>query len=273
MLSQALDLLFCDVPGNLMSKMEVYTFGSAAGHLNNPTWGSTTDIKAGRDDGNQRGKPTPGRMIRHIEHYVNSLDMVTRWGILYNVCDVLDNRFAGSIFIRMGATGHMLNQHYLGPMFPKAHQEAGRGKDTETKSKSASSPTDCLIEDAIDSFFDQIVTVDVATGQSRDQLANDHLAFLRRESSGLSFNSRTSLEFGNKKRVRLGQIGNAELTDGVGSPLSFVGKGGMAKWGEDGPAEGFDKGHEDYGKSVKELSWLWRYLGGGQPNEDEDEDD
>lgn len=290
MASQVLDLLFCDVPGDLMGKLEVYTFGSAAGHLNNPSWSTTSTSTT---NGTMSGRPTTTRMIRHIEHYVNSLDPVTRWGILYNVCDVLDNRFAGSIFIRMGASGHMLNQHYLGPMFPIAHQT----KKTPQKHKSTNSPTSTTTNDreATD-FLSTKVTLDANTITSRNSLQKSNLVFLRRESSNLSstspttttihnanhildtvkrhlpYNPRTTLEFGDKKRIPMYKLSEEEVEaqrqeeDDKDDALAIIGNESVKKWGGKGEEAAVD-GDEVRGKSVRELSRLWRYFGGRVPEE------
>ena len=78
----------------------------------------------------------PERVIPHIEHYCNSQDMVTRWRALFSAKSILQNRFCGHIFINEGASGHMLNQHYLGDMFPIHHKKAGAGHAHSSSSDS-----------------------------------------------------------------------------------------------------------------------------------------
>ncbi|MCJ1399605.1 hypothetical protein MMC11_002807 [Xylographa trunciseda] len=102
--SLVLDSLYADLPCAIMSKLEVYTFGSAASHFNDPHL--------------VQPPATPKYCVPHIEHYINELDLVPRWGVLYNVCQVLDNRYCGNVFVRIGATGPLFNQHYMDPMFP-----------------------------------------------------------------------------------------------------------------------------------------------------------
>ena len=93
----------------------MYTFGCAANHFNNPT---TSDTDKQKFWDAQRYK-TDKRVIRHIEHYANSDDFVSRWGVLNFARSTgsQDNRFVGRLFIRDGS-GHQLNQHYLDTMFP-----------------------------------------------------------------------------------------------------------------------------------------------------------
>jgi len=98
------DMLIADLSENHMHKLEVYTFAAAANHFNNPA--------RIRDE-------TKQNLIRHIEHYANSHDFVSRWGVV-NFAKApthLTNHFVGKLFERRGS-GHMLNQHYLDTMFP-----------------------------------------------------------------------------------------------------------------------------------------------------------
>ncbi|KAF7507423.1 hypothetical protein GJ744_010482 [Endocarpon pusillum] len=130
-----LDWLLDDLPASVLGKLEIYTFASAANHWNNPDrhhHNSKEDEEAGKKLG----------VIRHVEHYTNSGDFVSRFGILGFIRQPLkntkagtkgvgkggaggaasghdnNNRFKGKLFKR-NATGHMLNQHYLAYMFPR----------------------------------------------------------------------------------------------------------------------------------------------------------
>lgn len=122
--SQAIDDLFTQLPASNMSKLEVYTFGSAASHFSNPS----ISLLSHASSANQTcGQPSlkisqskvdltnanQGKhVISHMEHYANEYDMVPRWGVLHSVQDVLDIRYAGSVFVRMGASG-MFNYNLL----------------------------------------------------------------------------------------------------------------------------------------------------------------
>ena len=122
-----LDWLYDEVPHDLLKQLEVYTFGNAANHFNNPCRVHIPSV--GADAGAGAGsKPTPARLktrnkraVGHIEHYANSKDFVSRWGVLHFMRkvteDPLENRFMGRVFERLGR-GHQLNQHYLDNMFP-----------------------------------------------------------------------------------------------------------------------------------------------------------
>ena len=114
--SLAIDDLLAQLPARTMSKLEVYTFGSAASHFSNPSLApaSPSPTNQSREQSSLRiaqsavdltyakqGK----HVISHMEHYVNEYDLVPRWGVLHSVQDVLETRYAGSVFVRMGASG------------------------------------------------------------------------------------------------------------------------------------------------------------------------
>ncbi|KAJ5970128.1 uncharacterized protein N7479_000046 [Penicillium vulpinum] len=106
-----LDWLLDELPHDRLHHLEVYTFGNAANHFNNPRW-----TKLARP---QRIS-TPdivhqfGQSIGHIEHYANSGDIVALGGVLHFVD--IPNRYMGRLFVRPNS-GHLLNMHYLDNMF------------------------------------------------------------------------------------------------------------------------------------------------------------
>lgn len=102
-----IDWLFDALDESTLAKLEIYTFGNAANHWNNPTRKYT---KQGQAE----------RCIPHIEHYVNSEDFVAMWGVLDFIR--IPGRYLGDVFIRHGS-GHLLNQHYLDTMFPLSHDQ------------------------------------------------------------------------------------------------------------------------------------------------------
>jgi hypothetical protein len=145
------DWLIDQHPRDIMQKLEVYTFGNAANHFNNPR---IRRFKTGDSSSEKRR-----RTIRHIEHYANSKDFVSRWGVLhfkretalqhsrgiinglkaivmsdqtetklkrrstdsdvygYTELQASWNSYHGAVFERVGS-GHQFNQHYLDNMFP-----------------------------------------------------------------------------------------------------------------------------------------------------------
>ncbi|KAE9369930.1 hypothetical protein N431DRAFT_547227 [Stipitochalara longipes BDJ] len=147
-----IDWLLQEVPQDLLAKLEVYTFGNAANHFNNPhlhllsqhaalshpTVPSTTKTSTSvhyhaplPSPSNPNPNPNPkprsktssstGKTIRYIEHYAHTSDFVSRWGVLHFTCNFSLSptapRFMGRVFERVGE-GHQFNQHYLDSMFP-----------------------------------------------------------------------------------------------------------------------------------------------------------
>lgn len=112
------DWLLDEIPQGHLRKLEIFTFGNAANHFNNPyrTRGDAqknmTRLIAPQD---KQPNEKHDNTILHIEHYANSRDFVSLWGVL-NFTNIR-NRFMGQVFVRQGS-GHMFNQHYLGTMFP-----------------------------------------------------------------------------------------------------------------------------------------------------------
>ncbi|KAL2823050.1 hypothetical protein BJX63DRAFT_4395 [Aspergillus granulosus] len=109
------DWLLDEIPQGLLRKLEIYTFGNAANHFNNPY----RDLPAGKKDSGRSEKRTTrlneyDNTILHIEHYANAREFVSVWGVL-NFTSIL-NRYMGQVFVRPG-TGHMFNQHYMDTMF------------------------------------------------------------------------------------------------------------------------------------------------------------
>jgi hypothetical protein len=148
--SMIVDWLLDEVPRDLLYQLEVYTFGNASNHMNNPhkspDWlneakklpphsatgkapSIDTQIATNGLSAQSPAASTPKKAIGHIEHYAHTGDFVARWGVLHftkppaptpanasNPGDRYINRFMGRIFIQR-ASGHMLNQHYLESMF------------------------------------------------------------------------------------------------------------------------------------------------------------
>lgn len=112
------------VPRDVLQKLEIYTFGSAANHFNNPFPHTVTSSH------NPSSLPhTPSSGI-HIEHFAHTQDFVARWGVLHFSSAAFPNRYAGRVFVRQGA-GHLMNMHYLGGLFPlvggRVREEDGDG--------------------------------------------------------------------------------------------------------------------------------------------------
>ena len=226
--SLVLDELFSELPTSCMSKLEIYTFGSAASHFSNPLVSLTIEAEKPASQTSPSAvhfslPPQPKRVISHIEHYANEKDMVPRWGVLHCVQDILDNRYAGSVFVRMGASGHLFNQHYMDAMFPLG------GPDTVWQSSS---------------FLDHQVKVDKKLAMMKENLAISKIDVMRRESG---------LEFGNGQVIHDGASVIHGHADNTVMAFGRTNSGRVLS-------------EEAQGKTVRELSRLWRYEGGQSPH-------
>ncbi|KAF2442034.1 hypothetical protein P171DRAFT_522936 [Karstenula rhodostoma CBS 690.94] len=103
-----LDWVLGELPRDILSKLEIYTFGSAANHFNNPQ----TSTSASSFPSSFASSPNI-----HIEHFAHTADFVARWGVLHFSSPAFPNRYAGKVFVREGS-GHLMNMHYLGVLFP-----------------------------------------------------------------------------------------------------------------------------------------------------------
>jgi hypothetical protein len=222
--SMVLDLLFADMPVENIAKLEVYTFGCAASHFNNPLRAIDPNSHTPR-----------ARVIPYIEHYANSEDMVTRWGVLYNVCTAPSNSFMGKVFIRRDASGHLLNQHYLSKMFPLPEEQA----DSEAGTK----------------FLDQIVDVHEQLTRWQESFGKRNCPSFCRTSSYTYGSFTESEDFTQLKNTNISQLEREAALDA----LYFVRAG-------DGVPDGRPVEHRPAGKTVREVSRLWRYMGGLSPD-------
>ncbi|KAJ5131537.1 uncharacterized protein N7515_007576 [Penicillium bovifimosum] len=105
-----IDWLLDELPHDLLRHLEVYTFGNAANHFNNPRW---TKLRPGMTP-EPDSVPQFDQAIGYIEHYANTVDIVALGGVLHFVD--IPNRYMGRLFVRPGS-GHVLNMHYLDKMF------------------------------------------------------------------------------------------------------------------------------------------------------------
>lgn len=112
-MSLILDDLFAALDSVHLAKLEIYTFGSAASHFSNPVH----RLLPASDPSTSKFQDKQG-VVPVIEHYCNEFDMVTRWGVLFNNRDNPARPYAGPVFVRRGASGHLFDEHYLDMMFP-----------------------------------------------------------------------------------------------------------------------------------------------------------
>ncbi|KAL8724975.1 MAG: hypothetical protein Q9166_007649 [cf. Caloplaca sp. 2 TL-2023] len=236
--------------------LEIYTFGSAASHFHNPPIASTSASTATASSSTSPAHANTN-IIRHIEHYANEFDMVPRWGVLYAVSNLVNNRYAGSVFVRAGASGHMFVDHYLDPMFPLGKHQASKAV-VKIKNRQASgnnrangfiNPVNDQVEEAR-SYLDAIVDVD------------DIIPLKRRTSSPPKSLIPSSMQMKGRKNPGTRESHDIPAINGNGLINCQVMVNGCDITDEDLVME-----QQARGKMVKDLSRLWLYLGGNSPED------
>jgi hypothetical protein len=259
-----LDWLLQEVPQDLLAKLEVYTFGNAANHFNNPhmylhaqrvdttaavansisrTFSLLSAISGGAVNGPVPVNKTSGKTIRHIEHYANSHDPVALLGVLQytrtstSILSATAPCFMGRVFARPGY-GHQFNQHYLDNMFP-LNKERTRALDASE-------------------FMDGQVEVDATSGDSGDSKRRK-----MEENKDCCGDVREGLEQSFRGADPVGRDEEGvELEVEVWDSGSPIVARKMGSW----PV----KGEEKAGSRLKvgDLSRLWLYRNGGCPPDD-----
>ncbi|KAA8651391.1 uncharacterized protein ATNIH1004_000273 [Aspergillus tanneri] len=152
--SLMIDWLTAEMSLHQLEKLEIYTFGNAANHFNDPhkmipdiegtdssdtvnfeknSHGAVSQdsnalhtadgqiqtavnvVTGGQSPGSSLTPPkTPIRLMPYIEHYVNTGDFVCRWGVMHFA--QIPNRFLGHVLYNE-AWGHLFIQHYLDRWF------------------------------------------------------------------------------------------------------------------------------------------------------------
>ncbi|RPB16964.1 hypothetical protein P167DRAFT_499627 [Morchella conica CCBAS932] len=237
-LSTALDSLFADVPSDAFDKLEIYTFGCAANHFNNPvryvpTPPSTTSSEystsvssfATDSQTTSAGPPKEERLIRHIEHYANEHDFVALFGVLHFTRDKLSNRFVGKVFENKGHGGHLMNQHYLDRMFV----------------------------DEASGFLDQVVEIDENTAMQREEEAGLEGALNRTEVEARATHGE-NVAHGTAEAVGV-RIDASRSVRTLGTVRTR------------GTMDARRSVERQRGKTVRDLSRLWRYKDGHSPQD------
>ncbi|KAK3985627.1 hypothetical protein QBC44DRAFT_312089 [Cladorrhinum sp. PSN332] len=168
-----IDWLLQELPQDILAKLEVYTFGNAANHFNNPhrhvssqgvaeqnplaasTDSTLQELPRTEEQANApflisltssttsvHPSAISDRAIGHIEHYAFTRDFVALWGVLHfatsEMASAMMPRFIGRVFCRTSPRGgHQFVQHYLDGMFPlerdKETAELARDEDGRLK--------------------------------------------------------------------------------------------------------------------------------------------
>ncbi len=192
--------------------------------------------------------------------------MVPRWGVLYATARLLTNRYAGDVFVRIGASGHLFIDHYLDPIFPLPSSSQKEGENTAKQPAPAGGTKGAKAnagnggdevnghraEEEADDFLGAVVDVDMEVEKKRRSVVG------RGESSLVNGNNRSA----------------AAATGANNHHPATVVNGSEFVRGAYGTINGMPNEEERTvfavparGKTVRELSRLWRYLGGEVPEQ------
>ena len=146
----------------------------------------------------------------------------------------------------------MFNQHYLDPMFPLSKFEKLAAKNInglkwEPERKIASHDEDSIGDKVDDLFLDRIVSPDERLAIEREITAIAELGIVRHK-SGLEFGSGQVLKHAHGPTESIYANGDESLTFKRTASDRVVAE-------------------EARGKTVKDLSRLWKYVGGNSPME------
>ena len=167
--------------------------------------------------------------------------MVSRWGALYNITKVLNNRYSGSVFVRMGASGHLFNQHYLSVIFPLPSKSTKKANGNVSNGIQAP-------ENRANGFLDTIVKADLDLALQREMTA---MQTLHHEPAAVQM-----FEEGDGKMIEIKHGAMDSLKKGDGD-IEFLENGVVVE----------GSGKETTEKSIKRLSRLWKYLAGRSPKD------
>ncbi|PMD42031.1 hypothetical protein L207DRAFT_485465 [Hyaloscypha variabilis F] len=273
-----IDWLLQEVPQDLLAKLEVYTFGNAANHFNNPhlhllsqhaalshpltpsTTSTSTSIHyhtplpslPTTNPRTSSSTSTSGKTIHHIEHYAHTSDFVSRWGVLHFTCNFSLSptapRFMGRVFERVGE-GHQFNMHYLDSMFPLEPAPPEREKGGIGGSGFSGAKTE-------NEFMESMIVIGKEGDEASDEREGVEVSYLGAHGMPLGLSSNgNGVGKGEKNGVRNG------VEEVIARTEEDVGFGDLGEMKE-------RKGGTMQVK-VKDLSRLWLYINGGSPKLDE----
>lgn len=303
------DWLLDQITSEDLAKLEIYTFGCAANHFNNP-----------RVSASATAREPIKEAISHIEHYANINDFVARWGILNAIHPLAGKRgivlafleslvtfswlksektskkpqqntrhsgedarvgYQGRIF-ELPRQGHMMNQHYLARMFPLEEQN-GRWEVKKAREGDGSLMNMKLkfINQGPENQSQRTERRSVQEGEEIVRLSSEIYPFapiLLEGQRGLRARGRRAPRASQQPVANDYHIGGAfgrDLgTNGDSSavtertPLVRQGLGidtGVQGAGSASAEE--DKNWPEGGLRMKDVSRLWKYVNGGDPDE------
>jgi len=234
------------------------------------------------------------RVIPHVEHYAFASDFFARCGVLHHTKNVLDNRYCGRVFeidSKLPSTGRSASYiftDYLDVLFPPLSTTLSQ--DRESSNLDLYTPQRLPV-------LDTVISVDIATAEKREftaqgvalplkstapipmQLSHLHhhvhgMANGNSESPNTSPRSRLSSRAGSPQINAFSGF-TSSLTNGHHAqatsfqPTSRSEKrtswGTAGTMGIDGVGKARSSAKELVGRTVRQVSRLWRYEDGGRP--------
>lgn len=197
----------------------------AANHFNNPVRFVPSSIEHNVPSTDPQAPEE--RLIQHIEHYCNEFDFVARFGVLHFTGNKLENRFVGKVFKNKGQPGHLLNQHYLDVMFARDNPQ----------------------------FLDTVVEVEQDKAVKREEAAGAEQKHQLR-SARVFPPALTEFRMASAKVP-----GDLDRARTLGRSLTAPAQLGVYNFAQQAMASA----ENQRGRTVRELSRLWRYKGGRSP--------
>ncbi|KAK5208618.1 hypothetical protein LTR47_004204 [Exophiala xenobiotica] len=241
-----LDWLYATVSAKDIRKLEIYTFGNAANHWNGPANGSGSKGLPSTASSSSNGvlpHNQSQRLVKYIEHYANTGDYVSRFGILHFRPDQARPNSAAS-----GTNIFRETARWRGPKSLKSQA----GTTPVFRERTASANIDPKTEDE-NRFVGQLFKRE-GSGHQLNQHYLDNIFEMEN----------VDTEVLNEGRVRDGnaymdsQMDEAVMNQwntvqAIDSSVDRSGNGGAAGSGT--------------GRQIKQVSRLWSYRNGGDPDQ------
>ncbi|KAK0615592.1 hypothetical protein B0T17DRAFT_497079 [Bombardia bombarda] len=169
--SHVVSQLCADLPSDKLSKLEVYTFGSAACEFMLPLGENNMELEQLHEPktaetvvANGQQKQQPPRGI-HVEHFAITGDPFAQMGVLHSVRQNMEGRYCGGVFVipspavtaPISQCAGMTMSDYLTAMFP--------AQISMMSSSSSSTTTTTLIPHSV---MDSIMLIDRDIGEKRE---------------------------------------------------------------------------------------------------------
>lgn len=193
--------------------------------------------------------------------------MVPRWGVLYATRALLTNRYAGAVFVHMGATGHMFVQHYLDTIFPLLGRTNDTGRAAAVKANGFAGNGHVVKNGASTSNHVQSQSQHVDEAQDVEQGSSyldgipfvDEHAYAKRQNVTPRSLVKAKKNVAKLSSAKPGATTNGDAAASMNGSVRHTGSFVVVKGGPTTDTQKYG------GKTVRQISRLWLYLGGQSP--------